>query len=371
MAARGIDGILLTSKQNARYFTGLKTLLYLTKLRPITALLPADAKFEPIMIVPEVLEATCLATTWVENIRTNSECYGKPTVGMLETIQETITDLGLSSGVIGMEFGTGHYLAMTHEDRKQLEASLPRAQFVDVADLIWDVRSRKSALEVEALKTACDISATGITEGLKAFRLGMTERQLYAIIASTYYREGAEDHMLIFHSGAKGNQVRDAAASDYPFERGHFMKVDGGACYKGYWCDFCRMLSVGPLSDSRRRAMLASARANASAISIMKQGKPIRDLAIAADNVLKDEGFGRYMNAIGHNVGLDIHEPPWLDRVSTQPLHEGMVLSVEVGVVDPNLFDDGSYTFEDNAVVTVDGSRLLTDQLPAVPMEIM
>ena len=75
------------------------------------------------------------------------------------------------------------------------------------------------------------------------------------------------------------------------------------------------------------------------------------------------------MNAIGHNVGLDIHEPPWLDRVSDRPLQRGMALSVEVGVVDESRFDDGSYTFEDNALVTEAGGLVLTDRLPALLME--
>ena len=369
LAARGIDAAFLTTERNVRYFTGLKTLLYMTRMRPITALIPADPRREPVMIVPEVLEATCLATTWVEDIRINAECYGKAPVSMLDTIHAALDDLGLASGAIGMEFGMGTYLAITQQDLDVLRQGLPRARWVDATDAIWEIRSVKSDLEAEALKTACDISGAGIEEGFKALKPGLTERQLYAVIAATYYREGAEDHMLIFHSGAKGYQSRDAAASDFPFERGHFMKVDGGACYKGYWCDFCRMLGVSPLLESQRRAMRASAKAGAAAFAAAKPGVPIRDLAAAADRVLKEEGFGFYMNAIGHNVGLDIHEPPWLDRVSERPLRQGMALSVEVGVINEERFDDGSYTFEDNAVITADGARVMTDRLPAEVME--
>lgn len=369
LAEHGIDALLITTEPNVRYFTGLNTLLYRTKLRPITALLPACGTREPVLVVPEVLEGTCVATSWVQDIRINAECYGKPSREVLEVMVDTIKDLGLSDGVIGMEFGMGQYICLTNEELRELQSRLPHVRWVDAAPIIWDVRAVKSALEVDALKTACDISAAGIEEGFKALKEGMTERQLYSVITSKYYEEGAENHVLIFHSGAKGNQARDAAASDYAFERGHFMKVDGGAVYKGYYCDFCRMLGVGKLLESQRRAMRASARANAAAIAAMRPGVAIKDLAAAADAILKEEGFGFYMNAIGHGIGLDMHERPWLDRVNTATIKEGMVLSVEVGVVDSDRFDDGSYTFEDNTVVTANGPRVLTDRLPAEVLE--
>jgi Xaa-Pro aminopeptidase len=368
MVQQGIDALLITTSQNARYFTGLKTLLFRGRLRPITALLLATR--EPVMIVPEVLEGTCLATTWVEDFRLSSECYGKPPIHMVDLISDTIRDLGLSDGTLGMEFGIAHHLGMTQQELEALREKIPRAKWVNASDLIWELRSVKSSCEVEALKTACDISAVGVEAGFKALKPGLTERELYGVIASTYYKEGAEDHMLVLHSGAKGYQVRDAIASDYPFERGHFMKVDGGAVYKGYYCDFCRILAVGPLLDSQRRAIETSALANAAAIKQMRPGGQIKDAGAAGDRVIKGRGLSFYMNAYGHNVGLDLHEPPWLDRVSTAPVKEGMVLSVEFGVIDADRPDDGSYTFEDNLVVTKNGPRVLTDRIPAELLEV-
>jgi Xaa-Pro aminopeptidase len=369
MAPRGIDALLVTTEQNVRYFTGLKTVLFRTRLRPITALLPVSNAHEPAMIVPEVLEATCLATTWVEDIRINSECYGKPSTSVIEVLLDTMKDLGLSMGTIGMEFGMGHHLGLTYEEFGTLQSRVPQVQWVNASDLIWELRAIKSALEVEALKTAGDISAAGIEAGFQALKPGLLESELYSVITSTYYREGAEDHLLNLMSGAKGNQVRDALAADLPFEKGHFMKVDGGAVYKGYACDFCRILGVGRLLDSQRRAIATSALANAGAIAAMRPGVPIRELAAAADRVLSEAGFGFYMNAIGHAIGLDVHERPWLDRNVSTPIKQGMVFAVEVGVVDPDRFDDGSYTFEENVVVTEDGARVLTDRLPAVLLE--
>ena len=369
MAGCDIDVLLVTNEPNVRYFTGLNTRLYKTVLRPIIALLPAAREREPILVVPEVLEATCLATTWVEDIRTNSECYGKQSNDVLDVLAGTIEELGLANGTMGMEFGAGQRLALTHGELEALQSKLPKVNWTDATDLIWNLQMIKSSLEVEALQIACDISAVGIEAGFKALKPGMTERELYGVITSTYYKEGAEDHFLVFMSGAKGYQTRDAGASDHPFERGHFAKVDGGAIYKGYHTDFCRHIAMGPLLESQRNGMRASAQAGAAAIQAMRPGVPINELGTAADRVLTRAGYQFYMNSIGHGVGLHLHEPPWLDRANEKPIQEGMVLAIEVGVVDADRFDDGSYTFEENVLVTEEGGCVLTDKLPPEILE--
>jgi Xaa-Pro dipeptidase len=360
---RHIGAAVLSTGANLRYFSGLNTVLYQTTLRPITMVIPADAAKEPVMVVPEVLEATCLATSWVEDIRTNAECYGKTPTDVLGVLCDTMRDLGLAHGLVGMEFAQGQYLAMEHAQFIELEGSLPEAEFVDISDAIWQLRMVKSELEIACLKIACDISGVGVQAGIERLKPGITERDLYAAITATYYRNGAESHFLTFMSGAKGNQVRDGGASDLPFENGHFMKVDGGAVYKGYFCDFCRILSVGRLLESQRRAIAVSARAGAAAIAEAKPGNQLEQLVVAAHRVLQENGFGFYMNAIGHGVGMAIHERPWIQKGSPVPIKSGMVLAIEVGVVDDNRFDDGSYTTEENIAITDTGARVLTDLL--------
>jgi Xaa-Pro aminopeptidase len=96
---------------------------------------------------------------------------------------------------------------------------------------------------------------------------------------------------------------------------------------------------------------------------------PIRRLPEEAHRILAAKGYGCYMNAIGHGVGLAIHERPWIERDATIPLREGMVIAIEVGVVDADRFDDGSYTTEENVAVAADGARVLTDRLSPVLLE--
>jgi Xaa-Pro dipeptidase len=369
MADLGMDAILLTTEPNIRYFTGFKTSIFKLKLRPLFAILRADSRLKPILVLPEFLEAAALATSWVDDVRITSECYGKPNQDAIEVVTGVLTDVGLDKVTLGMEFGVSQHLGMSQTEFTRFKTALPKINLVDASGPIWKLRRLKSPLEIETMKTACDISAAGVLAGFQVLRPGLTEAELYARIVSTYYQEGAEGHLLGIHSTAKGNQVRDTLPCDFPFERGHFMKIDGGAMVKGYYCDFCRLLSVGPAIEPRRRAMQTSIDAFRAVADRVRPGVRISELGAAADRLLAERGYSCYWNAIGHGLGMELHEPPILYRDNYDPLEVGNVLSVEVGVVDPDRFDDASFTFEENLAVTEDGYRWLTDKLPPQIME--
>ena len=369
MSALGLDAILLTTEPNIRYFTGLKTTIFKLKLRPLFCILPAKTGIKPILVLPEFLEAAALATSWVDDIRITSECYGKENEDAIEVVAGVLKDEKLDNVTLGMEFGISQHLGMSQIEFSHFKDELPKINLVDASQPVWKLRRVKSQLEVKAMKTACDISAAGLLAGFEVLRPGLTEAELYAKIVATYYERGAEGHLLGIHSTAKGNQVRDTLACDYPFERGHFMKIDGGAMVKGYYCDFCRLLSVGPAIEPRRRAMQASADAFRAAASRVRAGARVSELGTAADDLLTERGYSCYWNAVGHGLGMELHEPPILYRDNHDPLVAGNVLSIEVGVIDPDRFDDASFTFEDNIVVTDDGYRWLTDTLPIEVME--
>ena len=369
MPALGVEAVILTTEADIRYFTGFKTVVFRLKMRPMFAILPADTRRAPVLVIPEFLEACALATSWVTDIRTATECYGRQNQEAVDILIGVLKDMGLDKAAIGMEFGAAQHLAMNQNQWAQLQAGLPGARWLDASPAIWACRRVKSDLEVDAIRTACDISAAGVLAGFRILRAGLTEAQLYREIAATYYKEGAEDHLLGIHSTAKGNQVRDSLPSDYPFERGHFMKIDGGAIYKGYCCDFCRLLFVGPASSARRRALDASAEAFWAAAGAIRPGVQVSDLHPRVDSLLDARGYGCFWNAIGHGLGLDVWEPPILLRDNNDRLEEGNVLSIEIGVVDPTLFQDASFTYEDNIVVTAFGYSRLTNKLQMEPME--
>jgi Xaa-Pro aminopeptidase len=313
-------------------------------------------------VVPEFLEGVAHAKSWIGNIRCSTYCYGRPNRPSVPVLIETIRQLGIERGVVGAEL-SGHRMGITVSGFLHVQQELPGLRFVDVGDLVWEVRRTKSPQELKYLKTACDISQAGFQSGLEAVHPGMTERELAGIILSTFYREGADSHGFAIQSGAKGMQVRDGTVSDFPLQRGHFMKWDGGAWYRGYKTDFCRMVALGEPTERQREGMDASFRGNTAAKATVRAGVTIDDVCRAADRTLEGTGFNHYWNALGHGIGQGVHEEPMLWRGRQDELMANDFLAIEFNVVDPEHFEDGSFTFEDNFRVTHEGIEMFTGKI--------
>jgi Xaa-Pro dipeptidase len=363
MAARGIDAAVFTTEQNIRYLTGFKTVMFQVKMRPMIAVLPTREDRPPALVIPEFLEATALATTWLDDIHLATECYGQRVVRVEEVLLHLLRELDLGAATLGFEL-SGHQLALSQQQFAALTGALPAARIVDAGDLIWQVRRVKSTPEVEAFKTACDITCAGIRAGFEVLRPGMREDEFWGHVVAAFYRAGAESHMLTLHSTAKGNQIRDGLPSSHPFRPGHFMKIDGAAGYRGYRPDFCRMVSVGRLAEDQHRCIALSAQANAAAAASACAGIRVSQLHEPVRSVLEPAGYGFFWNAIGHGVGMDVHEPPYLYADCQEELVAGNIISIEVGIVNPERFDDASYTIEDNWLITEAGAVKLSDGLP-------
>jgi Xaa-Pro dipeptidase len=262
---------------------------------------------------------------------------------------------------------------MNHEQLRELERLLPNAEIVDATPLMQTVRMLKSAAEIGRLERAAEISAIGVEAGWRALRPAMTEREILQVIGAAMFAAGAEvGTKPSFFGILAGDRwhLANAVASDYGVQQGDFVLVDGGASYRGYVCDFIRQASLGEPSQERRRWYTATLKATEAAIATIKPGVEAREVYDAALHSLGESGLAEYnrMNIIGHGIGADVHELPWLgdETVFTADtiLREGMVLCVEPGTLPPAKDDlRGHFIVEEIVEVTTTGTRLLTSRL--------
>jgi Xaa-Pro aminopeptidase len=146
--------------------------------------------------------------------------------------------------------------------------------------------------------------------------------------------------------------------------------------YKGYYGSCCRCFQIGALPDEALRRAEGVDRAQAEAIAAIRPGVETRLLMGVIDEVLRDEGMGSTIEMAGHGVGLNPQEPPMIAEEEESLLEEGMVLAVEVWVVDWSGSSlEGAemsgiipqvYGNEDLVVVTRDGC----DRLPSFRRDI-
>jgi Xaa-Pro aminopeptidase len=133
--------------------------------------------------------------------------------------------------------------------------------------------------------------------------------------------------------------------------------MDFGAMVDGYHTDMTRTVAFGEPATELRKVHDVVAAAQQAGIDAVRPGVVAGDVDRAARSVIDDAGYGdRFTHGLGHGVGLEIHEGPWLRRNGEEVLPVGAVVTVEPGVYLPGM---GGVRIEDAVEVTEDGASVL------------
>ena len=374
LVARGIDALFLTGRQNLRYFAGLRDGAWDAHHFYFLTILPAEGS--PVLLVAHGFEHL-VQQCWIEDVRFwpwSKQFYMDKKSNAVALVLDVLEEKRLAGATIGMELSANMQLNMGQEHFRALTDGLPNANIVDASDAVWNVRRIKSRVEIDRLRTASRISAVGVKAGLEALRPGMTEKQVVDIMTSVMCAEGAsEQRFNALYAGPRAMWA-DGMPTDYVLCKGDLVQFDGGCVYEGYWCDFKRMAAIGePRADQRSHFELAKAGFEA-AVDAVRSGVALSAPLKAAFAVNDAAGYSEFSrwcldygwSAIGHSVGLDIHEPPGLSATNEDLIEENMVLAVE-----PFITLNGVYPFweakekfglEAMVLVTESGAEVLTSE---------
>ncbi|GAA1596029.1 MULTISPECIES: M24 family metallopeptidase [Kribbella] len=240
--------------------------------------------------------------------------------------------------------------------------ALPKAEQVLAGPIVRELRMRKDAAEIDALRkagAAIDRVHARVGEWL---RPGRTEAEVGADIAAAIVAEGhTEADFVIVASGPNGASPHHAL-SDRVIEAGDVVVVDiGGPVAEGYNSDSTRTYSVGAPRDTDVTATYAVLQeAQQAAVDAVRPGVTAEAIDAAARNVIAAAGFGDYfIHRTGHGIGLDVHEDPYIVAGNDLTLEPGMAFSIE-----PGIYQAGRWgaRIEDIVVVTADGVEPLNKQ---------
>jgi Xaa-Pro aminopeptidase len=361
MSVHGMDAVLLTAKENVVYFSGIQTIGWESKHRPLGLLIPADQ--QPVLIIAESLESVAGESSWISDVRLwgGVRVPGVPSDPIV-AIWQTLEDLELASARIGLELGYGTRVGMSQADFDALRSQLPAMRAVDAAEALWKVRMIKSPAEVECIRRACSATSHAFRAALSSAHEGMTERQLAGIMfremAISDYRPG----FVMVRSGQLKYRMINVEAFMKPLERGDLVIVDAGATYRDYWTDFMRMGCVGEPTAEQRRFFDCELAAQQAGVDVIRPGIPLKEIFQACFGVIQEWGlaFHAPIERVGHGVGMDMHEPPSIARRSDAVVEEGMVLTVEPIFTDQPDGIIGNFALEDVVLVTATGHEVLS-----------
>ncbi|HEY8762450.1 MAG TPA: Xaa-Pro peptidase family protein, partial [Candidatus Dormibacteraeota bacterium] len=237
--------------------------------------------------------------------------------------------------------------------------------------LVEELRRVKSAVELECIQLACDWAVRGHRRMQAAIRSGQTEIESYAPAELETLREmiaempGWRPRGLGWAGLTAMFVAGKSTAMPHGFVLGHGVQpgdvlVSGAAAdIDGYRSELERTMFVGEPSTAQRAAFEAMKALQARAIEVLKPGLPVAEVELAVLRLAVELGQENHLrHHIGHSIGLEGHEAPFLDRGDPAVLEPGMVFTIEPGIYLPAL---GGFRHSDTVVITSEGSRVMTE----------
>jgi Xaa-Pro aminopeptidase len=332
LGEQALDGLLVTDLVNVRYLCGFTGSNGVLVAMPGRRVLLTDSRY------------TVAARGQVHD--TEVVIAGRDLMDRLAEVVPT--------GRIGIE---AEHVSVARRDR--LADRLDGVELVPTSGLVEGLRVVKDPAEIELIREATRIADAalgrlveegfaGRTEAEVAWTLQGWMRDLGATGASFDIIVAAGAHGALPHAVPRGERI--------PADT--LVVVDMGARYGGYASDCTRTLATGTLPPALGEAYAVCLEAQRAALAACRSGVHTGDLDRLARGIITDAGLGEHFgHGLGHGVGLDIHERPWLRQEGGEVLQTGMVVTIEPGIY---LEGVGGVRIEDLAIVTDDGCEVLT-----------
>jgi Xaa-Pro aminopeptidase len=212
------------------------------------------------------------------------------------------------------------------------------AALASAGGLCAGLRSRKEPLEIEALARAQELARATLATLRSRLDPGTTEREAADWILASFTGAGAGGWALV--QFAQGSAVPHGEPGGRRLGPETAVLVDLGAVVEGYHADFTRSWWHGTRRPARHADMAAAVEeAQAAAARIARPGTPAQELDRAARRILGVAGWAeRFVHRLGHGVGLEIHEEPYLVEGNGRVLEAGQVVTLEPGAYLPAEF---------------------------------
>lgn len=232
-----------------------------------------------------------------------------------------------------------------------------KAKLLQAPKLIEGIRKRKLPEEIALTKEACRISDEAFEEILKFIKPGVTEQEINNELEFQMRRRGATtcSFEMIIASGPRG-ALPHGAATNRIVQKGDMVTMDFGALYQNYRSDMTRTIAVGEPDPKMKEIYHIVLEAQKRAAEGLKAGIISKDLDQLARGCIEAHGY-QLIHGLGHGVGLDIHEIPFISFRSDYAFEENVIVTLEPGIYIP---DFGGVRIEDDYLVTKDGCEQLT-----------
>jgi Xaa-Pro dipeptidase len=355
MAERKIDALMLTGGTSLVYFSGMRWGL---SERLFAMILPVKGDafyvcpaFEEDRAREQIAKGPLGASADVRTWEEHESPY--------ERVAQGLRDRGMASGQLGIE----ETVRFVFSD--SVSQAAPAVKITSGTPVTSGCRVVKDAHELALMRLASQVTLQAYEAAWKALKDGMTQDDFADLVALAHRQLGFE--------GGAGVQVGQYSALPHGsltpqvVREGSILLIDGGCSVEGYASDLSRTFVLGKPTDKMKEVFEIEHRAQTAALKAARPGVPCEAVDAAARKVIVDAGYGPdykfFTHRVGHGMGMDGHEWPYLVKGNTLPLAPGMTFSDEPGIYIPGEF---GIRLEDDMVITETGAELMTPQSPSL-----
>ena len=361
MEAAGLDAVAIFYPARVAYLTGFH---HIPTERPIALIVGSSG--ESSLVVPAVEKEHAESATAVDQVRIYFEYPGA------EHPMETVADVLSEMQARPQHTGADHdgYVPYWGYRGPRL-SDMTGVEPLDSELIVESLRRVKSKAELDCIQLACDWAVRGHRRMQAAIQTGKTEMECYTPPATETLFEmvhempdwrprGADDtgFIAMFVAG-RSTAMPHGFVKGHGIQRGDVLVSGAGANIDGYRSELERTMIVGEPTAQQEEAFAAMLALQTRAIEVMAPGVPAAEVEVEVVRLAEELGVsGSLRHHVGHSIGLEGHEAPFLDRGDDAVLEPGMVFTVEPGVYLKEL---GGFRHSDTVVITPDGRRVMTE----------
>ncbi|MFC1606995.1 M24 family metallopeptidase [Candidatus Latescibacterota bacterium] len=335
------DSLLIAGTQNIQYLTGFRGDNGFVIISPSQALLLTNQLY---------IEDARAAVDGPYDV-----------IEMRESLSQSIQDFG--SAELGNRLGFEHDKTTVASYTKLIK-TLPDCVLVPTESVIEGLRISKDEHEIEAVRKAQTISERVFDEVLGLVGEGVEERELAMEIDYRFRLHGGEgpSFATIVATGRNTSKPHYVPSRN-KIKTGDFVLFDMGTIVDSYASDMTRTIVFGSADSEQKKVYKAVLDAQTAALEVLKAGMACSEADHTARDVIDQAGYGeQFVHSLGHGVGLEVHEQPYLSKRSTENLVSGSIVTVEPGIYLPGW---GGVRIEDMVVIRENG----IENLVTVPKE--
>ncbi len=346
----GMDALMLTGGTSMEYFTGIRWGL---SERLLAAFIPVRGS--AFLVTPKFEEERALEQAHNGPLGSDAEVLTwEEHESPYERIRQGLKSRSLATATIGVE----ETVRFVFSDGA---AHIPGVKVVSGTPITGGCRIYKDEHELALMRHASKVTLLAYEAAWKSLKAGMTQNDFGRLVSQAHQALGYNGSASV--QVGKYSALPHGSATPQVIEEGTILMIDGGCKVEGYSSDLSRTFVLGQPTQKMKDVFEIEFEAQSAALAAARPGVPCEAVDAAARDVIVKAGYGPdykyFSHRVGHGMGMDGHEWPYLVRGNKLPLAPGMVFSDEPGIYIPGEF---GVRIEDDMVITEDGAELFTPQ---------